>query len=654
MKSLVHSAPWLGLAGVTLAFVALALAFELLMDDAYISSRYADNLARGQGLVFNAGERVEGYSNFSWTVILAALLRLGIDPVAASRVLGVVWGAAVVAATGWAMVRLRGRLDAAALAATVLVAANVPLALWSTSGMETSFFTLLVTLAVVLWMLPAAPDRARWGACVLFALGALTRPDGALFFGSSFLALPASAGRRRVQEALAFCLPLAVHLGWKWQYYGELLPNTYYAKAGITLEYLDRGLAYAGEALRSGGVLLLPFLILAAWHPVHARFARRVLAVCVVVVAYVIGVGGDVLPVQRFWVPLVPLGAMLTALGVETLVVRWVPQARVATFVGSTGLAVIVLAAMWGPTQHTRAQWQAALDRMENMGQWIGANLQPEESVAATAIGAIAYYSDRRVVDMLGLTNPEVARHPDPVRGLSDTWKEKRYNAAAVLRATPTLILFSTGARPSAAGEKALFLYEEFHRAYATFHFRSDPSQEIAHVAYRLRRDATVGELGVRSTELALVDEFERGITVSQSGQDPLRAVARFEAALAAAPFDFPIAREWLAISLYQARRDDALPALRAVVEADPHALVAWRFLGSVALREGDLDEAERCFQHLRDFEPHEPFGWAGLGEIAARRGDLARARTLTRESLHRWSTNSRAQRLMAALDQAP
>ena len=56
-------------------------AWELrfVQDDAYISWRYADNLARGLGLVWNEGERVEGYTNFLWTVILAIPHRLGLD-----------------------------------------------------------------------------------------------------------------------------------------------------------------------------------------------------------------------------------------------------------------------------------------------------------------------------------------------------------------------------------------------------------------------------------------------------------------------------------------------------------------------------------------------------------------------------------------------
>jgi hypothetical protein len=58
-------------------------------DDAFISFRYARNLVRGAGLVFNPGERVEGYTNFLWTVLLAGLHGLGADLPRAARVLGV-------------------------------------------------------------------------------------------------------------------------------------------------------------------------------------------------------------------------------------------------------------------------------------------------------------------------------------------------------------------------------------------------------------------------------------------------------------------------------------------------------------------------------------------------------------------------------------
>jgi len=65
-----------------------ALRFFVPVDDAYISYRYAENLAAGRGLVFDPGERVEGYSNFLWVILLALSRILGAPIPAASLWLG--------------------------------------------------------------------------------------------------------------------------------------------------------------------------------------------------------------------------------------------------------------------------------------------------------------------------------------------------------------------------------------------------------------------------------------------------------------------------------------------------------------------------------------------------------------------------------------
>jgi arabinofuranosyltransferase len=72
-----------------LALLYLSLVhFEFMLDDPFISFRYARNLLDGHGLVFNPGERVEGYSNFLWIILLTPFMKLGFDPVVASKVLG--------------------------------------------------------------------------------------------------------------------------------------------------------------------------------------------------------------------------------------------------------------------------------------------------------------------------------------------------------------------------------------------------------------------------------------------------------------------------------------------------------------------------------------------------------------------------------------
>src|SRR3954454_23338088 len=81
----------------TALLVPHALLFDFVNDDAYISFRYARNLAEHGQLVFNLGERVEGFTNFLWTVLLAAGIKLGVDPVISSRLLGLMFAVGTLA-----------------------------------------------------------------------------------------------------------------------------------------------------------------------------------------------------------------------------------------------------------------------------------------------------------------------------------------------------------------------------------------------------------------------------------------------------------------------------------------------------------------------------------------------------------------------------
>src|SRR5437867_13225676 len=88
------------------ALVAHSLVWNFVTDDAYISFVYARNLARHGQLVFNLGERVEGYTNFLWTVLLAGFLKIGVPAELASRVLGAGFALATLGVT----VRIARRL----------------------------------------------------------------------------------------------------------------------------------------------------------------------------------------------------------------------------------------------------------------------------------------------------------------------------------------------------------------------------------------------------------------------------------------------------------------------------------------------------------------------------------------------------------------
>ncbi|MBZ0266726.1 hypothetical protein K8I85_01090, partial [bacterium] len=102
---------------IGLAFAWHAWSLQFTQDDAYISLRYARHLVEGNGLVFNPGERVEGYSNFTWTLLLALFLKLGAPAVETSRWLGILFGALSVLAAGKFARALEGKWGAASIGA---------------------------------------------------------------------------------------------------------------------------------------------------------------------------------------------------------------------------------------------------------------------------------------------------------------------------------------------------------------------------------------------------------------------------------------------------------------------------------------------------------------------------------------------------------
>ena len=165
------------------------------VDDAYISFRYARHFAEGSGLVYNVGERIEGYTNFLWTVLLGLAIRLGLDPVVTAKVLGAGCGVATLAAVYAISQHLRP-LTIVPCLATWLLASTMVFTGHAVFGLETTLFTALVTVGT--WRLlveeaetPPRQDWRRWvpWSGLLFAAAGLTRPEAPMYLGLGMLFL---------------------------------------------------------------------------------------------------------------------------------------------------------------------------------------------------------------------------------------------------------------------------------------------------------------------------------------------------------------------------------------------------------------------------------------------------------------------------------
>lgn len=644
------------------AFVAHALAFRFTQDDAYISLRYAKNLVDGHGLVFNPGERLEGYTNFSWTLLLALVLKLGLPPIAAATWLGIAFA---VGAIFWAA-RLARAIEGAWGPASVLTAALVAgtsaFALWSTGGLETALFTLLVTGAIERGTAPGVGTRGRAAAAALFCLAAFTRPEAPLLFalwlamraadtlsGAGPLAEPRGV-RGLLRDVLVFSLPLVPYAAWKLWYFGDLLPNTFYAKAGASLEYLNRGIAYTREYFGDYALFgVAPALALLAVARAGLRSVEaRILLIWAGVAAYVIVVGGDVLHVHRFWLPILPAGCVLVARGAD-IAGKWLAlragRRHLSAGFATAIVAVLVgtgLARNWSSIQSRRATEIGFVENMTETGRWLAQNFPPDAKVAITTVGAISYYSGLHIIDMLGLTDREVARHPKRIEGLADTWREINYNAESVLRRRPDLILFSTGVRPSAAGEKALFLYGDFERSYYAYYFRATPNRVNSQVGFRLRPDAPPFRDDILDVpSLAFLDAYSDGHLVQSRQHDYKTAAEHFQRSWELSGEQFHAAREWLGSARYDGGQPDGAEILREVAAQDSFSVVALSRLGDAALRGGDTEGAIRIFERVTQVDSADAVGWMGLAQAARMQGDWENGYQAAARGIRRWDAGT-------------
>jgi arabinofuranosyltransferase len=351
-------------------------AFWFLTDDAYIAFRYVSNSRLGFGYVWNPPPfaPVEGYTSFLWVALLDGVWRLtGIEPPASANVLSLVFAWAtlmLVAAVVWRLGREIGgriwRLGVVAWACAFLLSNRTFLA-WTSSGLETALFNLLLVAWILALRSRQGMDRLLPVASLATAGLALTRPDGLLFV----VALAAATGltwlgarhrgRRSGRTLLWGLLPAVVaaaHVSWRLAFYGEWLPNTYAAK--ITGAWPESGLRYAASFVLEYG-LWLPAALLAGVAAGKLRAGTRsgsppanavepatgsnlapgiaLAAVTGHLAFYTFVVGGDVFEyrVYSYLVPLIPV-ALLGALARTALT----PAARAALLAASLLVALPV------------------------------------------------------------------------------------------------------------------------------------------------------------------------------------------------------------------------------------------------------------------------------------------------------------------------
>ena len=397
-------------------------------DDAYISYRYAFNLIHHRGLVYVAGERVEGYSNFLWVLFAAAALALRGDPLTVTRAIGVASYLATLALVGAFLFRLvRHKRDLVGVAMLALLILPAGFAALAGCGLETTFVALLVVvLGLTQHVAPPGSPRRQLALGAIPLLLCLTRLDAALAVAASALATTVDERVKGTAwgplvvillRRFAVCIVgLALYFAWKKLYYGELMPNTYYAKAADRLQ-LRAGYAYLVTFFWNSPqvVVLAPAAVLALsdyWDTKLRAFVLYAALFLIAFTAYIVKVGGDFM-YYRFAFEAYPLYVLVAAMGVVALGRRALSAALV--------VAVSALACATTPPVYEKsygmqsvADMSSFVDTGREVGRALDRLLPPRTIVATTLAGTIAYYSDLVTVDDWGLNDREIAHQPSP------------------------------------------------------------------------------------------------------------------------------------------------------------------------------------------------------------------------------------------------
>jgi arabinofuranosyltransferase len=475
-----------------------------IADDALISLRYSKRLIEGHGLTWNPGERIEGYSNLLWVLASAGFgLILRIDLVTVLRILGFVCMSAAIAGVLYPLRLDNWKLTFASLLVLLFLPLAAPIAVWTIGGMEQPLVAALLVWAVVLTFPhleqnKTRPIREMLVPGLLFALLCLTRLDGPIFTAAAVAVIlfVDRFSRDAWRKAVALAsLPILFTLGqviFRLAYYGEWIPNTALVKFSPSGKHSVDGWNYLLAGFRPILPLVLIAVVSVAISFWKKFFWQRMFLLCALATSwavYVDLIGGDIFPAWRHLVPLIVLFVLMAQIGV-----RWfVEHSGRRGFVLTTTACVVLLVTFFMLQGRDEENFRAISERWEWDGQAVGTLLKTafgkqQPLLAVDPAGCLPYWSELPTVDMLGLNDYYLPRHPPAGFGQGPIGHELG-DGQYVLNRQPDLVIFllPTGA------EHGYFLSgrqmqedPRFFRDYSLTRFETpDPRRVVSQIWVR-------------------------------------------------------------------------------------------------------------------------------------------------------------------------
>lgn len=446
----------------------VAGAFGFPLDDSWIHAHFARNIAEGRGIVYNPGQHVSSTA-LLYSVLLGGMYAVHIAPIFNAILLGLLLhlGASMLIYAAGRKLSLRPVMAGAAAVAF----AAIPRLIWGAlSGMEVPLYVFLVCLGIYWHVSYSWNSGVRaYLASFAFGLAALARPECAAFMACSLVDRMISCWYAK-GNIKRFLLTLPVHLlvfiitiapvaAYNMASYGKPLPPAFYAKTGpvqkgptghrlnVRLDNIKLYFTESMEACRRDNLIALILLLPGVFACVKSKKSGAlILLFGILVLPAATGIAAPIrhhrshaqLTLQhgRYSAYLCPILILMAALGAAEIGDLLNNTRRVKPLFGKVMLAAVGFCAAVlfvssncvSVRNYAHEVW--SINTMQvALGKW-AAKLPKNDALAINDAGAIAYFSGHKIIDTVGVVNPEVVpylnRYPSREKGLLEYLRERR------------------------------------------------------------------------------------------------------------------------------------------------------------------------------------------------------------------------------------
>lgn len=392
------------LLSVLLVSAASLSVWGYTVDDAWITFRYARNAADGLGVVYNPGQRVEGFTSPAWFVLSFVAEMLRIPPDQASKFVSLLMVSALMILMWRRIVRGSG----SAAAPMLILALHSPLLVGVVCGLEAAAAASLVGCLLIL----ASEETVAWRMLAGVGCAAIcTRPESVVLLAALGLYLLAARRAERGRTIMMGAIWIATFVvltAARRLYFGQWVPNTAVAK--IRAE--SSAALAAWYYIKSWAVHYWWLVALAVPALFHSRSRRTAIIGGVLIAAqlvFVVIAGGDWMPQWRFMLPVDLALVIIACAGAAA----WCESSRVAqrvvilaTLLGLAGQLWMLRTDRWR-IDYARRDLAALTDGPIH---YIAERVGPGDCIAARDIGVLGYSARCDILDLVGLTDARIAK----------------------------------------------------------------------------------------------------------------------------------------------------------------------------------------------------------------------------------------------------